>query len=156
MKINTLKKSPIFFGLALAVIVAIMEIFFNRIIPQAYEICTVCHARDLLSRIINVVVNLEMDSPDFARHAVVLTPIGLIAGAFIASKRNGEFKFLRVEKPVLMILYGFLVSTFGLFIMSCPTRIILRVAFGDTFGIIALVGLFIGITLAVLTIKRRV
>lgn len=151
-----IKKSAVFFGLILAVLVAGMELAFNRFIPQAYGICTICHARDLVSWIINRLGSLEMDSPDFAVRAFVLTPLGLILGSFTAAKQNSEFKILRLSNPFLMILYGFIVSLAGLLIMSCPTRIVLRVGFGDTFGILAAAGLFLGITAAVFLMKRRI
>ena len=150
-----MKKSAVFFGLVLALIAAGMELLFNRVIPQAYGICTICHARDLASWIINHVGSLEMDAPDFALQAIVLTPVGLIFGSFAAAKQNKEFKLLRLSNPFLMIAYGFIVALAGLLIMSCPTRIILRVAFGDTFGMLAAAGLFLGIAAAVLFMKRR-
>ncbi len=156
MELKKIKKSAVFFGLALAVIVAGMELLFNRVIPQAYGICTICHARDLVSWIVNHIGKLEMDTPDFARRALVLTPLGLILGSFTAARQNKEFKLLRLSNPLLMIVYGFIVSTAGLLIMSCPTRIILRVAFGDTFGMLAAAGLFLGIAAAVFIMKRRV
>jgi len=155
MKKNSLKGSPIFFGFILAVIVAGMELAFGKIIPQAYGFCTVCHSRDLISWIVNKFGTFQMDSPDFALYALVLTPIGLILGSFTAAKRNSEFKIIKISNPLLMILYGFIVACVGLLIMSCPTRIILRVAYGDTFGIIAALGLFLGIAAAVLVLKRK-
>ena len=156
MIFKKVKKSAIFFGLVLAVIVAVMELLFNRIIPQAYGICTICHARDLVSWIVNHIGSLEMDAPDFALQAIVLTPPGLILGSFVAAKQNSEFQILRLSSPPAMIAYGFIVALAGLLIMSCPTRIILRVAFGDTFGMLAAAGLFLGIATAVFIMKRRI
>jgi hypothetical protein len=48
-----------------------------------------------------------------------------------------------------------LVSTVGLLIMSCPTRLILRFAFGDPYAFLGLVGLVLGITLGVMVLKWR-
>ena len=155
MDLKKIKSSPILFGLVLSVLVTGMELAFGKTIPQAYGFCTVCHARDLVSWIANRIGTFQMDSPDFVLYALVLTPIGLIAGSFVAAKRNSEFKILKVANPFLMVLYGLLVAMIGLLIMSCPTRIILRVAYGDSFGIIAAIGLFAGIAAAVFVMKRR-
>lgn len=54
-----------------------------------------------------------------------------------------------------MIICGLLVACAGLLIMSCPTRIVLRVGYGESFGILAAVGLFAGIAAAVFILKRR-
>ncbi len=150
-----LKRSPIFFGVAVALAAAALQLAFRNDIPLAYGICTVCHARDLFSWIVNHLGKFQMDSPGFASQALVLTPIGLVAGSFVASKSNAEFKLSSQSNPLLMFLCGALVSIFGLVIMSCPTRIILRTAFGDTLGFLAAAGLFAGIALAVLVMKRR-
>ena len=155
MHLNALKRSPIFFGVAVALAAVALQAAFKEDLPLAYGICTVCHARDLFSWIANHLGKFPMDSPVFASQALVLTPLGLVAGSFVASKRNAEFKLGHQSHPVLMFLCGALVSMIGLLIMSCPTRIVLRTAFGDTFGLLAAVGLFGGIALAVLLMKLR-
>jgi hypothetical protein len=154
MTMRKLKSSPIFFGIAVAILASALPVIFRNDIPLAYGICTVCHARDLLGWVLNHVTRFEMDSPLFASTALVLTPIGLVAGSFVASKRNAEFKLIRISSPISMFFSGVLVSMFGLVIMSCPTRIILRTAVGDTVGLLAAAGLFGGIALAVLAMKR--
>jgi hypothetical protein len=155
MHLDALKRSPISFGIAVALAAVALQVAFKDDLPLAYGICTVCHARDLLSWLINHLGRFQMDSPAFASQAIVLTPVGLVAGSFVASKRSGEFKLGHQSHPVLMFLCGALVAMVGLLIMSCPTRIILRTAFGDTFGFLAAVGLFGGIALAVLVMKLR-
>ena len=155
MHLHALKRSPIFFGVAVALAAVALQVAFKEDLPLAYGICTVCHARDLFSWIANHLGTFQMDSPGFASQALVLTPLGLVAGSFVASKRNAEFKLGHQSHPVLMFLCGALVAMVGLLIMSCPTRIVLRTAFGDTFGLLAAVGLFGGIALAVLLMKLR-
>lgn len=155
MELGALKRSPIFFGIAVALAAVGVQLAFKDDIPLAYGICTVCHARDLFSWIVNHVVKFQMDSPDLASQALVLTPVGLVAGSFVASRRNREFKVGHQSNPFLMFLCGALVSMSGLGIMSCPTRIILRTGFGDTLGLLAAAGLFGGIGLAVFVMKRR-
>jgi hypothetical protein len=155
MRVNTLKRSPIFFGITLALAAVALQVAFKEDLPLAYGICTVCHARDLFSWIANHVGTFQMDSPGFASQALVLTPLGLVAGSFVASRRNREFTIGHQSNPLLMFLGGALVSMTGLLIMSCPTRIVLRTAFGDTLGLLAAAGLFGGIALAVLVMKLR-
>jgi hypothetical protein len=153
--VNALKRSPIFFGIVVALAAVALQVAFREDLPLAYGICTVCHARDLFSWIANHLGTFQMDSPGFAAQAIVLTPVGLVAGSFVASRRNREFKLGHQGHPVLMFLAGALVSMTGLLIMSCPTRIVLRTAFGDTLGLLAAAGLFGGIALAVLVMKVR-
>jgi len=150
-----LRRSPIFFGAVVAVCAVGLQVIFRDMVPLAYGICTVCHARDLLSSAINAVAKFPMDTPDFAARALVLTPVGLVAGSFLAARKNREFSWLRTSNPLLMFLAGLLVSVSGLLIMSCPTRIILRLAHGDTFALMAAVGLFAGIAAATVVMKRR-
>ena len=155
MHLNALKRSPVFFGISVALAAIALQVAFRDEIPLAYGICTVCHVRDLLGWLVNHFVKFQMDSPAFATQALVLTPVGLVAGSFVASRRTGEFKIGNPSNFVLMFLSGALVSVVGLAIMSCPTRIILRTAFGDTLGLLAAAGLFAGIALAVLVMRRR-
>jgi hypothetical protein len=155
MSLNNLKRSPVFFGIAVALAAVGVQVAFRDGLPLAYGICTVCHARDLFSWLVNHVTRFPMDSPAFASQAIVLTPVGLVAGSFVASRRNREFKLSHRSNPLFLFLCGLLVAVAGLVIMSCPTRIVLRTAFGDTLGFLAVAGLFAGIALAVFVMKRR-
>lgn len=154
MVLAKLSCSPIFFGAAIAVLVVTFQVVFKDVVPLAYGICTVCHARDLLSWIVNHVVRFSMDTPVFASRALVLTPLGLVTGSFLASKRAGEFSWVRASSPVLMLIGGVLVSISGLLIMSCPTRLILRLAFGDTLALFAVIGLFAGIAVSTVIMRK--
>jgi len=149
-----LSRSPIFFGAAIAVLVMAFQVLFKDAVPLAYGICTVCHARDFLSWIVNHAVRFPMDTPAFASSAFVLTPLGLVAGSFLASKRAGEFRWVRASNPVLMLIGGAVVSISGLVIMSCPTRLILRLGYGDPLAFFAAIGLLAGIAVSTLIMKR--
>jgi len=149
-----LLRSPVFFGAALAVLVVGFQAVFRDAVPLAYGICTVCHARDLLSRIVNLAARFPMDTPAFAARAIVLTPLGLVAGSLLAARGSGEFAWARPSSPVLMLAGGLVVSASGLLVMSCPTRLILRLGFGDPFALFAAAGLFAGIAVVTLVMKR--
>ncbi len=156
MSLRRLKGSPVFFGLVVGLAAVAVQVAFRDSLPLAYGICTVCHARDLAAWLVNHVTRFQMDSPVFASQAIVLTPVGLVAGSFVASRQNGEFRLARRSNPLALFLCGLLVAVAGLVIMSCPTRIVLRTAFGDTLGFLAAAGLFAGIALAVFVMKRRI
>ena len=58
LHLNALKRSPIFFGIAVALAAIVLQVAFKDEIPLAYGICTVCHARDLLSWLVNHALSL--------------------------------------------------------------------------------------------------
>jgi hypothetical protein len=154
MTVARVVRSPIFFGAAVAVLAVGLQVLFSDRVPLAYGICTVCHARDLLSWIINLATRFPMDTPTFAASALVLTPVGLVAGSFIAARTNKEFSWVRASNPLLMLLGGVFVSLFGLVVMSCPTRVFLRLGYGDPLALFAAAGLLAGIAVATLIMKR--
>jgi len=154
MGLTKLLRSPVFFGAAVAIFVTGFQVGFREVVPPAYGICTICHARDLLSWIINQATRFPMDTPSFAIRAIVLTPVGLVAGSFLVSWKSGEFSWTRPFNPVIMLFGGAIVSMSGLLIMSCPTRLVLRLAYGDTFALFAAAGLFAGIAVSALILRR--
>lgn len=148
IRLKNIGRSPVFFGIVIGCLVVLSEIIlkgFNP--PTAYGICFVCNTRDLIQWIIP----LDLDAPEIARRFIILTIPGVILGSFISAKKNKEFKVQRSAKPVWMVLLGILVSIFGLIIMSCPTRLWLRLGFGDPLALISVVGLLLGIFLGVVT-----
>lgn len=147
--------SPIFFGVVVGALVVLAQPFFRIQPPQAYGICTICHARDLLNWFSNLMFPIEMDPAEVAIKYPLLTTIGLVMGSIISSKSNKEFRFIRSENYFKMFILGLIVSNFGLLILSCPTRLVLRLSFGDPFGFIGLIGLIIGIAFGVIILKWR-
>ncbi len=146
--------SPIFFGVTIGIIAVLAQPLFKIQPPQAYGICTVCHARDFLSWILKSIASIELESSIVAVNYPLLTTLGIIFGSFISSKSNKEFRFIRSENYSRMFFLGMGVSIFGLMIISCPTRLFLRFTFSDPFAFIAIIGLFFGIFIGVIIIKK--
>jgi hypothetical protein len=147
--------SPIFYGFIAGFLAVIAQPIFRIQPPQAYGICIVCHARDLINWIINRIFTSDFDIAEVSINFPLLTTIGIIIGAFISSKSNKEFRLIKTENPIIMFLLGALIVNFGLVIMSCPTRLVLRFSFGDPFAFLALIGLFLGIYLGVAFLRWR-
>ena len=129
---------------------------FNIQPPQAYGICTICHARDLLNWLSRLMVSVRMEAADVSLQYPLLTTVGLILGAFISSKLNGEYRRIRSGRLLVHFFLGLLVANAGLLIMSCPTRLVLRFAFEDPYTFLGIIGLLLGITFGVLVAKWRV
>jgi len=148
--------SPIFFGIITGSLAVLAQPLLKIYPPQAYGICTVCHARDLVNWLSNLVFSRNFESAEVASNLPLLTTIGIITGSFLSSKFNSEYKLVKIENPIKMFFLGIIISIFGLLIMSCPTRLFLRFSFGDPFSFIAILGLFLGIFLGVLVLKRSI
>ena len=123
--------------------------------PSAYAFCLSCHVRDLVNTALNAVVHSRFQVTEVAGRALMLTSPGVLLGAYIAARLYGEAKPRKADRPLLLAALGFLMMTIGIVIFGCPTRIVLRAGYGEIYGIIALAGMFAGITVATLIMKLR-
>ena len=146
--------SPIFFGIIAGILAVLAQPIFKIQPPQAYGICTVCHGRDLINWLSKFLFSIELESAEVSKNIPLLTTIGITIGSIVSSLLNKEFKFIKSENLVKMFLLGIVVSNFGLVIISCTTRVILRFAFGDPYAFLAIIGLMIGITFGVVILRR--
>lgn len=140
-------------GLVAGVLAALAQVFFNVLPPYAYGICVACHARDLVNWLVNLGTGWNLAVAPVSVAAPVLTVIGLILGAYIASARNHEFKFKTTKHPLKSFTYGFLVMVFALILGACPLRTILRVAYGDAIAVIGFVAIAAGVVISAGLIK---
>jgi len=154
-KVFKLFYSPLFFGVAAGALAVLAQPLFKIQPPQAYGICTVCHARDLLNWLSSVLFSIKIEAADVSTNYPLLTTVGLVIGSLVSSKLNSEYKRISSEKLFAMFLLGIIVSNVGLLIISCPTRLVLRFAFGDPYAFLGLVGLVFGITIGVIILKWR-
>jgi hypothetical protein len=146
---------PWLFGVLAGLIIVLFEAFLNFYPPSAYAFCLTCHARDLLNTIINGLFGTNLEVTFIANRALIITSPAVIAGAFSASLIFREFRRVKAERPVLSFIYGFIVMSVATLIFGCPTRIAVRVGYGDLYGILALVGIFAGIWAGTLIIRSR-
>ena len=153
-KVFRILYSPIFFGIIAGSLAVLAQPLFKIHPPQAYGICTICHGRDFLNWFGERLFSFNFESAEVSIQYPLATTIGIIIGSVLSSKLNGEYRFIKVENLILKFFMGIAVSHFGLLIMSCPTRLVLRFAFGDPFSLLAIVGLLSGITFGVIILKR--
>jgi FtsH-binding integral membrane protein len=85
--------------------------------------------------------------------APVLTVVGLVVGAYVASARNHEFKLKTTKHPLTSFIYGFLVMVFALILGACPLRTILRIAYGDIIAVIGFAAIALGVFIGAELIK---
>jgi hypothetical protein len=123
--------------------------------PSAYAFCLSCHVRDLVNTVLNAVIHTRFQVTEVAGRALLLTSPGVLLGAFIAARVYGEARPRKADRPLLLAVLGFLMMTIGIVIFGCPTRIVLRAGYGEVYGIVALAGMFIGITGATILMKLR-
>jgi uncharacterized membrane protein YedE/YeeE len=131
------------------------EAVFGIYPPSAYAFCLSCHVRDLVNTLLNAVLGLRFEVTEVAGRAVMLTSPGVLLGAIIAARLNGEARPRKADRPALFAVLGFLVMTAGIVIFGCPTRIVLRAGYGEVYGIVALAGMLGGIAAATILMRLR-
>ena len=143
-----MKVTPFQAGLALGAGAALVQAYFKVIPPVAYGLCMVCHPRDLFNWAANRLFALDWHYSIASTNWPLLTVIGVIAGALVASAQHGEWKLRPARQPWSFLLNGFLMMNFGLILGSCPIRIVLLSAYGDWMGIIGWICVVIGVVIA--------
>lgn len=151
--LSTLFTSPIFFGAVAGSLAVIVQLAY---MPgkNAYGICTICHTRDLMAWLASAIPGLRESNTVTYLSWPVFTTLGLVLGSLFASVRNKEFRFLYAGRGLRMLILGILTAISGIYIMSCPTRLFLRLAYGDPFSVFGLGGMFLGIYLATQLFRR--
>ncbi|MBN2324836.1 MAG: hypothetical protein JXQ30_13975 [Spirochaetes bacterium] len=145
---------PWIFGVCAGIMFVSAEAFLKFYPPACYSFCLTCHVRDLVNTVTNVLFGTRFETAYLARKALMLTSPGLLVGAFVASRLFGEYRRIRKSRPLLYFLAGFTVMILGILIFGCPTRIVMRAGYGDLYGVTALFGLFAGVYIGMLIMKR--
>lgn len=140
-------------GLLTGVLAALNQVAFGVSPPYAYGLCIACHARDLVNWIVTAATGFKLSVAGVSVAAPVLTIVGILLGASVASIRNHEYKFKTTKHPLKTFIYGFLVMVFALILGACPLRTILRVAYGDVIAIVGFAAIIIGVVISAFVIK---
>jgi hypothetical protein len=122
--------------------------------PPAYGVCVACHTRDLLSALGLAGV---VGAPAVGG-GLVLTTVGLLAGAALAALLHGERRRRPARHRLLSLLLGALTMCASLLALGCTTRLVLRAAYGDGLALWSLGGAAAGIaavTGATIWLARR-
>jgi hypothetical protein len=146
---------PWIFGVAAGSLFVGAEVLFPISPPSAYAFCLSCHVRDLLNTVMNTLFHTRFLATEVGSRALTLTSPGVLLGALIAARINGEVRPRRADRPILSLALGFLVMIIGITIFGCPTRIVLRAGYGEIYGIVALIGMFAGIAVTTGIMKWR-
>ncbi len=147
---------PWVFGVIAGTLFVGAEAVFGIYPPSAYAFCLSCHVRDLVNTLVNAALGLRFEVTEVAGRALLLTSPGVLLGAVIAARLNGEARPRKADRPTLFAVLGFLVMIVGIVIFGCPTRIVLRAGYGEIYGIVALAGMLGGIAAATLLMRVRV
>ena len=146
-------RSAIFYGVVVGVLAVVVGQWLHVSPPAAYGLCSACHGRDLTDWLINNVEGKKLFVTAAGAGWPLLTVVGVVSGAYIASRRNGEHASINLGGNVRMFAFGFVVMGSALFVGGCPTRILIRSGFGDVAGLLALGGVATGIVAATLSMR---
>src|SRR5512140_2360196 len=143
-----MKVTPFRAGIVLGVGAALAQAYFKVVPPLAYGVCMVCHPRDLFNWGADHLFGLNWHYTVASTNWPLLTVVGVVAGALVASARHRELKLRPARQSWSFFLNGFLMMNFGLILGSCPIRIVILSAYGDLSGMIAWVCVALGVLAA--------
>jgi hypothetical protein len=146
-------RSPVFYGVAVAVLAAVAGEWLGVSPPAAYGVCSACHGRDLADWIVNNVEGKHLFVAQAGTSWPLLTVVGIVIGSTVAARRNGEYAALNLGGNLRLFALGALAMGAALFVGGCPTRLVVRTGYGDLAGAVALGGVAAGIVLATLSMR---
>lgn len=152
-RVVRLPRSPVFYGLVVAVVAAVAGEVLRVSPPAAYGLCSACHGRDLTNWVLNNTEGAKLFVTAAGASWPLLTVVGLVIGAFAAARRNGEYLSLNLGGNVRQFGFGAVVMCAALFVGGCPTRIIIRSGYGDVAAFLALGGVAIGVVVATFSMR---
>jgi hypothetical protein len=145
-------------GIAMGVLAAIAQGFFNVQPPVGDGVCAVSHPANLVNWLSNTVFGTEFTIHGIFVGIPVLTPIGFIVGSTIAALKNKELRFRRgpVRDNIFAFILGFIIINFGLLWGSCPIRTAILSSYGMVFAMIILASIVLGVIVSCEYIKWKV
>jgi len=145
--------TPFRAGLVLGLGASLVQAYFKVIPPLAYGVCMVCHPKDLFNWTADHLFSLDWGYSVASTNWPLLTVIGVLAGALVASARHGELSLRPARQPLFFFFNGFLMINFGLILGSCPIRIVLLSAYGDWTSIIGWICVVVGVVITSLIVR---
>ncbi|EAX47180.1 uncharacterized membrane protein, conserved in archaea [Thermosinus carboxydivorans Nor1] len=147
--------TPVVMGVTAATLAVSAQAFLAVQPPPAYGLCVVCHGRDLIIWLAAKLTGAEMIVAAASQAWPLLTVLGIFLGAWYAAWSHDEYKSQWVEPPVTAFFCGMVIMFLGLVIMACPTRLLLRAAYGDFIGAAGAASVLMGTTAATLVMRWR-
>lgn len=108
-------------------------------LPQAYGLCVICHARDLVNYLLDSLAQAR-----FLTYGPFLSVLGIILGGYLGARRGGRSSPLP-GKALNYFLLGFLASVSALMMGMCTARIALLIGWGSLEAVVYLVGVSLGV-----------
>ena len=151
-----LLSAPMLTGVVAGLIAIALEGYFTVGPPSTYGLCVACHGRDLANSGANFVAGSELPVAGVSLTFPVLTVVGIVLGALVASLIHGEFRLQLPDGIVRNFIWGFLVMNFALLAAGCSFRLLLRTARGDTLGLLGFGAMVAGIAITSIVLRWRV
>ena len=142
-------------GVTAAVLAVAAGAFFDVRPPEAYGLCMACHGRDLVNWTVNIAAGTHLTVAPASAVYPVLTTIGVLLGALIAARVNGECRWRTPDHCIKTFVYGLLVMTFALVAGGCSIRLLLRTGAGEPLGLLGFAGMASGVVLATMWLRWR-
>jgi putative flippase GtrA len=122
--------------------------------PVADGFCFICHPVDLFNWISNALFGTNWTVSGMSMAFPVLTLVGVMLGALVASVLAGEFKWRPARERVKHFVLGFLTVNFGILLGACPIRVVLQSAYGDPLGLAGWIFVIIGVVVATIISRK--
>jgi hypothetical protein len=145
--------SPFVAGLVLGGGAALVQAFFNVVPPVAYGVCMVCHPKDLFNWVADHLLGLDWPYSVISSTLPILTVVGVVLGSLVAAYQHGELRLRAARQPLFYFVNGFLMMNFGLFLGSCPIRIVLLSAYGNLIGAAGWACVMLGVLAGTLALR---
>jgi len=124
--------------------------------PSAFGICFISHPSDLFNWTVNKIFGTSFYVHEPSVDIPVLTVLGVLIGASLATIQHKEFKFRMPRNPLDHYINGFMVAVFGLMLGYCSVHIIMGLTYGSLIAASGFAGMMVGVALAVVYIKWSV
>lgn len=139
----TSRWGPILTGIVVGVLAPLLVRFGN---PGNMGICVACFSRDIAGALgLHRAATVQYIRPEI---------IGFVLGALIAALLFREFKPRGGSSPLIRFLLGMFAMIGALVFLGCPWRAYLRLGGGDWNALFGILGLFSGIGLGIVFLKR--
>ncbi|MCX7781049.1 MAG: cytochrome C [Negativicutes bacterium] len=147
--------TPVMMGIITAFLAVAAQAYLFLQPPPAYGLCVVCHGRDLTIWLTSALFGLKRDVAVISYYWPLLTVAGIFLGSRYAAITSAEYRPVAGENPWVAFGCGMAVMILGLLIMGCPTRLLLRAAYGDILGAVGMGSILLGVVAATLVMRRR-
>ncbi len=159
-RLSVLARHPAFLGLLIGLLAAFSQaLLISAGGPEAYGFCVACHTRDLVNGMSNIVADTSLALAPISKNAIlpVMSVVGVLIGAFVASRFNKEHKIKRADTRTYIIYFlsGVLVLNLAMIFGGCPYRAALRTGYGDITALLFIVTMAIGVITGTLLMLKR-